>query len=85
MHLSTTAQNEAATLVAEWVRENAIGCGAVATEVGRAGCPDAAVVSIAKDGNTACDVNVAVHHNRIVYVLKIGDRIVGGFLPLKEN
>ena len=33
MYLSTTAQNDTATLVAKWVRENAIGYCAVATEV----------------------------------------------------
>lgn len=97
MYLSTTSQNDTATLIAKWVRENAIGYGAVATEVGQAGYPDAAVVAIAKDGKTVCTAKVAVHHNRIVYVSKIGahtshpitfkdaGRIVGGFLSLEEN
>lgn len=97
MYLSTTAQNDTATLIAEWIRENAIGYGAVATEVGRAGYPDAAVVAIAEDGNTTCTAKVAVHHNRLVYVSKLGahvayptafadaGRIVGGFLSLEGN
>lgn len=97
MYLSTTAQNNAATLIAKWVRENTIGYGAVATEVGRAGYPDAAVIAIAKDGKTTCTAKVAVHHNRIVYVSKLGahisypitfndaGRIVGGFLSLEED
>ena len=97
MYLSTTAQNNTATLIAKWVRENTIDYGAVATEVGRAGYPDAAVVAIAETGSTACTAKVAVHHNRIVYVSKLGahisypiafedaDRIVGGFLSLEEN
>lgn len=97
MYLSTTAQNDAATLIAKWVRENAIGYGAVATEVGQAGYPDAAVVAIVEDGKTACTAKVAVHHNRIVYVSKLGalisypidlrdaGRVVGGFLSLEEN
>lgn len=97
MYLSTTAQNGVATLIAEWVRENTIGYGAVATEVGRAGYPDAAVVAIAENGNTSCTAKVAVHHNRIVYVSKMGahvsypitfkdaGRIVGGFLSLEEG
>lgn len=97
MYLSTTAQNDTATLVAEWVRENTVGYGAVATEVGRAGYPDAAVVAIAKDGNTTCTAKVAIHRNRIVYVSKLGahisypialkdaGRIVGGFLTLEED
>nr|DAU69783.1 MAG TPA: hypothetical protein [Caudoviricetes sp.] len=97
MYLSTTAQNDIATLVAEWVRENTIGYGAIATGVGRAGYPDAAVVAIAEDGSTSCTARVAVHHNRIVYVSKLGvhisypitfkdaGRIVGGLLSLEEN
>ena len=97
MYLSTTAQNDTATLIAKWVRENAIGYGAVATEVGQAGYPGAAVVAIAEDGNTTCTAKVAVHHNRIAYVSKLGahvsypisfgdaGRIVGGFLSLEES
>lgn len=97
MYLSVTAQNDTAALIAKWVRENTIGYGAVATEVGRAGYPDAAVVAIAENGNTTCTAKVAVHHNRIVYVSKLGahvsypitfkdaGRIVGGFLLLEED
>nr|DAO74550.1 MAG TPA: hypothetical protein [Caudoviricetes sp.] len=97
MYLSTTAQNDVATLVAEWVRENTIGYAAVATSVGQAGYPDAAVVAIAEDGKTTCTAKVAVHHNRIVYVSKLGahvsypaafadaGRIVGGFLSLEGD
>lgn len=97
MYLSTTAQNDTATLIAKWVRENTIGYGAVATEVGQAGYPEAAVVAVAQNGSTTCTAKVAVHHNRIVYVSKIGahisypitfedaGRIVGGFLSLEEN
>lgn len=97
MYLSTTAQNDTAVFVAKWVRENTIGYGAVATEVGRAGYPDAAVVAIAEDGKTVCTAKVAVHHNRIMYVSKLGahisypitfkdaGRIVGGFLSIEEN
>lgn len=97
MYLSTTAQNDTATLIAKWVRENTIGYGAVATEVGRVGYADAAVVAIAEDGNTTCTAKVAVHHNRIVYVSRLGahvsypitfkdaGRIVGGFLSLEES
>lgn len=97
MYLSTTAQSDIATLIAKWVRENAIGYSAVATEVGRAGYPDAAVVAIAQDGETTCTAKVAVHRNRIVYVSKLGahvscpisfedaGRIVGGFLSLEAD
>lgn len=97
MYLSTTAQNDTATLIAKWVRDNTVGYGAVATEVGRAGHPGMAVVAIAEDGQTTCTAKVAVHHNRIVYVSKLGahvsypiaprdaGRIVGGFLSLEED
>jgi len=97
MYLSTTAQNDTAVLIAKWVRENTTGYGAVASEVGRAGYPDAAVVAIAEDGNTTCTAKVAVHHNRIVYVSRLAahisypitckdaGRIVGGFLSLEEG
>ena len=97
MYLSTTAQNDTATLIAERIRENAIGYGAVATDVGRAGYPDAAVVAIAEDGKTVCTAKVAVHRNRLVYVSELGahvsypitfedaGRIVGGFLSLEED
>lgn len=97
MYLSAAAQNDTAALIAKWVRENTIGYGAVATEVGQAGYPDAAVVAIAESGETTCVAKVAVHHNRIVYVSKLGahlsypinfkdaGRIVGGFLSLEEN
>lgn len=97
MYLSVTAQNDTATLIAKWVRENTVGYAAVATEVGRAGYPDAAVVAITEDGSTTCTAKVAVHHSRLVYVSKLGahvsypisfndaGRIVGGFLTLEEG
>lgn len=97
MHLSATAQNNTATLIAKWVRENTVGYGAVATSVGAAGYPDAAVVAIAKDGSTTCTAKVAVHRSRVVYVSKLGahisypitfedaGRIIGSFLSLEED
>ena len=97
MYLSTTTQNDTATLIAKRVRENTIGYGAVATEVGQAGYRDAAVVAIAKEGETTCTAKVAVHHHRIVYVSQTGThvfypiipedagRIIEGFLSLEEN
>jgi hypothetical protein len=97
MHLSTADQNNTATRIAKWVRENTIGYGAVATEVDRAGHPGAAVVAIASHGNTTCTAKVAVHPDRIVYASELGThtarpitpkdagRIVGGFLLLEGN
>ena len=55
------------------------------------------MVAIAENGNSTCTAKVAVHHNRIVYVSKLGahvsypitfkdaGRIVGGFLSLEGN
>lgn len=97
MYLSTTAQNDTATLIAKWVRENAIGYGAVVSKVNRPSYCATAVVCIVKNGSTTCTAKVAVHHNRIVYVSKLGahisylttpedaGRIVGGFLSLEED
>lgn len=97
MYLSITAQDNLAALIAKWVRENMTGYGAVASKVGQAGHPEAAVVAIAENGKTACTAKVAIHHNRVVYVSKLGahvsypatfsdaGRIVGGFLSLEEN
>ena len=97
MYLSTPDQNDTATLIAKWVRENTIGYGAVAANVNRPSRRDAAVVSIAKSGSTTCTAKVAVHHDRIVYVSETGVhicrpstpkdacRIVGGFLSLEED
>lgn len=97
MYLSAAAQNSTATLIAKWVRENTIGYGAVATEVDRAGVPDAAVVAIAKNGETTCTAKVAVYRGRIAYASARGahisypikpddaGRIVVGFLSLEED
>ena len=97
MYLSTTAQNDIATLIAKWVRENTIGYGAVASNANRSGHCATAVVAIAKSGSTTCTAKVAVHHNRIVYASETGihisypstpegaGRIVGGFLSLEED
>jgi len=97
MYLSTTAQNDTATLIAKWVRENTVGYGAIASRVNRPSNCATAVVSIARNGSTTCAAKVAVHHNRIVYTSDTGvhisypstpedaGRIVGGFLSLEEN
>ena len=97
MYLSTAAQNDTATLIAKWIRENTIGYGAVASNVNRPGHCATAVVAIAKSGSTTCTAKVAVHHNRIAYMSKTGvhvsypstpgdaGRIVGGFLSLEED
>lgn len=97
MYLSSAAQNDTATRIAEWVHENTTDYGAVVIEAGRGGQPDAAVVAIVRNGHTTCAAKVAVHHNRVVYLSKLGTRIsypttlgdaariVGGFLSLEED
>lgn len=76
MYLSTTAQNNTATLIAKWVRKNTIGYGAVATKVGQAGYPDAAIVAITAYGNTICTAKVAVYPDRIAYASKLAAHVV---------
>ncbi|WP_308503463.1 hypothetical protein [uncultured Actinomyces sp.] len=97
MYLSPTSQNNVAAHIADHIRRNTIGYGAVATQVGRAGYPDAAVVAIAETGHTDCTAKVAIHHNRLVYVSATGGhvsfpidwsdagRIICAFLSLEHN
>ena len=97
MYLSTADQNDTAVRIAKWIRENATGHVAVATKVGQAGYPGAAVVAILREGATTCTAKVAVRHNCIVYTSKPGGRIsfpvtfndpgriIGGFLSLEED
>lgn len=97
MHLSVAKQNSTAALIAKWVRGNTIGYGAVATRVDQAGVPDAAVVAIAKNGESTCAAKVAVHRDYIAYASPLGmhisypinpsecGRIVGSFLSLEGD
>lgn len=97
MHLSAADQNSVAALIAKRIRENTVGYGAVATEVGQARVPDAAVVAIVKNGETACTAKVAVHRGYIAYASALGvhvsyliepadaGRIIEGLLSLEED
>ena len=97
MHLSPLTQNNIATQIANHIRLNTIGYGAVATRVGQAGYPEAAVVAIAETGKTDCTAKVAVHHDRLVYASATGThvsyplrqedagRIVSGFLSMEHD
>lgn len=97
MYLSTAAQNDTAALIADWVRKNATGYCAVATEVGRPSYCATATVAITKSGSTTCTARVAVHHNRIVYVSSLNThisyptaqegagRLIGSLLALEES
>lgn len=75
MHLSLATQDSVATDIANYVRLNATGYGAVATRVGQAGHPEAAIVAIASIGQTDCTAKVAVHRNRLVYMSATGTHI----------
>lgn len=75
MHLPPSTQNSVATQIADYIRLNAAGYGAVATSVGQAGYPDAAVVAIAETGKTDCTAKVAVHHDRLVYASASGAHV----------
>lgn len=97
MYLTPATQNDIATHIADHIRQNTVGYGAVATQVGQAGYPDAAVVAIAETGKTDCTAKVAVHHNRLVYVSASGShvsypirwsdagRIICAFLSMEYN
>lgn len=97
MHLPPSTQDSIATQIANYVRLNAIGYGAVATRVSRAGHPEAAIVAIARIGRTDCTAKVAVHPNRLTYVSATGmhissptrwsdaGRIVCAFLRLEND
>ena len=75
MYLPTAARDNVAARIADHIHRNTTGYGAVATRVGQAGYPDAAVVAIAETGRTDCTAKVAVHHNRLVYVSATGSHI----------
>lgn len=75
MYLPPSIQDDVATQVANYIRLNTNGYGAVATSVGQAGHPDAAVVAIAETGKTDCTAKVAVYHNRLVYVSARGAHV----------
>lgn len=97
MHLSPSTQNAVATQIANYIRLNTIGYGAVATSVGQAGYPDAAVVAIAETGKTDCTAKVAVHPNHLAYTSATGThisypihhedagRIIAGHLSTEHN
>ena len=97
MHLPPSSRYDVATQIADFIRLTTIGYGAVATHVGQAGYPGAAIVAIAETGQTDCTAKVAVYSNRITYVSALGThvsypirpgdagRIVCGFLSMEGN
>lgn len=97
MHLPPSAQYDVATRIADFIRLTTTGYGAVATRVGAAGYPEAAIVAIAETGQTDCTAKVAVHSNRIVYASALGThvsypirpedagRIVSAFLSMEHD
>lgn len=97
MHLSTSGQYEVATQIANFIRLTIIGYVAVATHVGEAGHPEAALVAITETGHTNCTAKVAVHTDRLVYASRTGThvsrpirredagRIIVGFLSMEHD
>nr|DAR47037.1 MAG TPA: hypothetical protein [Caudoviricetes sp.] len=75
MHLSPSAQDDIATQIVNHVRLTTIGYGAVATRVGQAGYPGAAVVAIAETGKTDCAAKVAIYRDKLVYASTTGTHI----------
>jgi len=75
MRLSHHSQYEVATQIADFIRLNAIGYGAVATHVGAAGYPEPAIVAIAETGHTDCTAKVAVYADRLVYASALGEHV----------
>lgn len=68
MRLSPSSQSRVATRIADLIRRTTTGYRAVATPVGRAGYPEAALVAITETGKADCTAKVAVYHDRVVYV-----------------
>ena len=97
MNLSPSSQNRVATQIADSIRRTTIGYGAVATPVGQAGHPGAALVAIAETGKTDCTAKVAVYPDRIAYASatcthvsypitqKDAGRIIRSFLAMEHD
>ena len=97
MQLSPLSRNNTATRIADYIRLTATGYRAVATRVGAAGYPEAAIVAITETGQTGCTAKVAVYSDRIVYASAAGthvsyplrqedaSRIVRGFLSMEHD
>lgn len=75
MHLSPSSQNQVATQIANSIRLTTIGYGAVAANVGHAGYPEAATVTIAETGKTDRTAKVAVYPDRLVYASATGTHV----------
>lgn len=97
MQLSAPGQNRVAAQIANSIRLTTIGYGAVATNVGHAGYPEAAIVAIAETGKTDCAAKVAVYHDRLVYASATGThvsypthqedagRVIRSFLAMEQD
>lgn len=97
MNLSPSTQNRIAHQIVDHIRLNTVGYGAVATHVGQAGYPEAAIVAIAETGKTDCTAKVAVYRDRVVYASATGThtsyptrpedagRIICSFLSLERD
>ena len=75
MHLPPSTQNQVATQIADLVRLTTVNYKAVASNVGHAGYPEAAIVAITKAGKVDCVAKVAVYHDRLVYMSATGTHV----------
>lgn len=97
MRLSPSSQYKVATQIANFIRLNTIGYGAVASRSDEARHPEAATVAIAKTGHADCTAKVEVRDDRLVYISHIGvhiscpirhedaGRIIATFLSLESD
>ena len=97
MRLSPPSQYEVATQIVNYLLVTTIGYGVVASRVGAAGYPEAAIVVIVETGQTDCTAKVAVYNDRIVYKSRTGTyvsypiqqeyagRLVYAFLSLERD
>lgn len=97
MNLSPFEQDSVAAQIANSIHLTAPDHRAVATHVGHAGYPEAALVAITETGKTDCTAKVAVYRDRLVYVSHTGahisrparqedaGRIVCGLLSVEGN
>lgn len=97
MHLSPPSQHEVATQIANFIRLNTAGYGAVAAYADEPCYPEAAVVVISKTGHADRTAEVIVHDDRLVYVSRAvthvsyllrhedAGRIVASFLSAERD
>lgn len=97
MLLLPASQYEVAARIADFIRQNTIGYGAVAARADEPCYPEAAIVLITKNGRADRLAEVAVHADRLVYASHTGThvsypvhhedagRVIAGFLSIESD